>query len=212
MRGVGTPPIRVLLTIYISKYYLETAAMQREHDHISSGKAGSGQGSEKELRDQPITGHTNRSLGSGRRMSGDNHPTAMAFCGDWQVSTVKEVPTGATVWMGTLLIGGQGEALLDLCQFQQGIIFASHHEAYSRCDQIHDDGTVAIQTVESNKGLTWQKAQRSLISNDHGESPQQLTSVISIARCSTGEEPLMGMGAARSVVRVRTISPRLRPM
>ena len=59
------------------------------------------------------------------------------------------------------------------------------------CDQIHDDGSIAIQPIESNEGLAWQKIQCGLIGNDHGESPYQLASVISIARSSTGEEPLM---------------------
>ncbi|HAT45440.1 MAG TPA: hypothetical protein DCS90_10095, partial [Ktedonobacter sp.] len=36
VRRVGTPPIRVLLTIFISKDRLETATMQIEHDHIGS--------------------------------------------------------------------------------------------------------------------------------------------------------------------------------
>jgi hypothetical protein len=58
-------------------------------------------------------------------MRGDNDPTAMAFCGDREVSTVEEIPAGATFRMGELLIGRQGEAFLDLCQIQQGISRAS---------------------------------------------------------------------------------------
>src|SRR5205823_4751696 len=53
-RRVGTPPITILLTIFISQHRLETATMQIELDHIGSGEAASGQGSEKELIDALI--------------------------------------------------------------------------------------------------------------------------------------------------------------
>src|SRR5947209_3353980 len=127
-------------------------------------------------------------------MSGNNDPTVMALCGDREVSTVKEVPTDPAFWVRELLIGGQGEARFDGRQIQQSIIFAAHHEADSCCDQIHDDGPIAIQAIESNEGLAWEKTQRGLVGNDHGECPEQLASVLSIACCSAGEEPLMRMG------------------
>ena len=91
------------------------------------------------------------------------------------------------------------------------IVFAAYHEADPCNDEIDDDGSIAIESVASNEGLSGPKTQCALIGNDHAESPYQLTSVISIAGGSTGEEPLMAMSAARSVVRVRTTSPRLRP-
>ncbi len=114
--------------------------------------------------------------------------------------------------MGELLVSGQGETLLDLHHIQQGIVFASPHEADSCNDQIHNEGSIARESVESNEGLSRQEPQCGLRGNDHAECPYQLAAVFSIAGCSTGEEPLMGMSAAQSVVRVRTISPRLRPM
>ncbi len=168
---VGTPAIRVLLTIFIGQHRLETATMQIELDHIGSREAGSRQGGEEKLIDYRVSSDPNGSLGSGSRMSGDNDPTMMALCADREVSTVKEVPTGPAFWVRELFIGGQGEARLDGRQIQQGIVFASHHETDSCCDQIHDDGPIAIQPVKSKEGLAWKKTQRGLIGHDHGEGP-----------------------------------------
>src|SRR6266700_2026373 len=137
--------------------------MQIELDHIGSGEAQSGQGGEEELIHHLISCDPNRSLGSGGSMSGDNDPTVMALCGNRELSTSKEVPTGPAFWVGELLIGGQGETLLDLSQIQQCIVFAAHHEADPCCDQIHDDGPIPIQPIESNESLAWQKTQCGLI-------------------------------------------------
>src|SRR5258708_11740396 len=166
--------------------------MQIELDHISIGEDESGQSSAKELIDHSIASDSNRTAGG--LMRGHNQTSAMPLCGDRHLPTIKHVPAGATCRMGELLVGGQGEALLDLRQIQQGIVFAAHHEADSCNDQIHDDGSIAIQPIESNEGLTWLKTQCGLIGNDHGESPYQLAPVISIAGSSRGEEPLLSMG------------------
>jgi predicted ATPase len=91
--------------------------------------------------------------------------------GDRHLPTIKQVPAGATFRMRELLIGGQGEALLDLSQIQQGIVFAAHHEANSCCGQIDDDGPIPIQAIKSNESLAWQQTQGGLIGNDHTESP-----------------------------------------
>src|SRR5258708_2613348 len=145
--------------------------MQIELDHIGSGKPERREGGEKELIHYRVSCDPNRSLGSGSRMSGNNDPTVMALCGDRKVSTVKEVPTDPAFWVRELLIGGQGEARFDGRQIQQGIVFAAHHEADSCCDQIHDDGPIAIQAIESNEGLAWEKTQRGLVGTDHSECP-----------------------------------------
>src|SRR5450755_677887 len=170
MGSVGTPSISVLLTIFISKHRLEAATMQIEHHHISSGEAGSGQGREKELMDQAITSHSNRSLGSGGHMSRNNDPAVVTLGGDRHLPTIKEVSAGATFRMRELLIGWQGEALLDLHQIQQSIVFAAHHEADSCNDEIHDDGPIAIQPIESNESLGRQETQCTLIGSDDAES------------------------------------------
>src|SRR5438105_4615909 len=129
LRRVGTPPITLLLTLFISQHRLETATMQIELDHIGRGEAASGQGSEKELIDALIAGHANRAAGG--LMGSNNQARAMRISGDRHLPTIKQVPAGATFRMGELLIGGQGEALLDLSQVQQGRVFAAHHEADS---------------------------------------------------------------------------------
>jgi hypothetical protein len=82
--------------------------MQIELDHIGSGEPESRQGGEEELIHYRVSCDPDRSFGSGSRMSGDNDPTVMALCGDREVSTVKEVPTGPTFWVRELFIGRQG--------------------------------------------------------------------------------------------------------
>jgi hypothetical protein len=78
---------------------------------------------------------------------------------------------GGRRWRGFSSRGGKlGETLLDLSQIQQGRVFAAHHEADACGDQIHDDGPIAIQPIESNKGLVWQKTQRGLPGHAHAEA------------------------------------------
>src|SRR5450759_4523198 len=130
MGRVGTPSIRILLTILVSQDRLETATMQIELDDVSRGEANSGQGREKELINQAIASHSNGGLGSSGCMRRNNHPTAMSLCGNRDLPTIKYVPARATFWMGELLVSGQGEALLDLHQIR-----ASHslcHASRSR--------------------------------------------------------------------------------
>src|SRR5260370_20411841 len=67
-------------------------------------------------------------------------------------------------------------------EIQQAVVFATHHPPDGSGDQIHHDGPVAIQPIKTNEGLAWQQTKRSLVGNDHLKSPQQLPSVISIAR------------------------------
>jgi len=170
MRSVGTPPISVLLTIFISKHGLKTATVQIELDDVSRGKACSRQGREKELIDHAIASHANGSLGRGGYMSRNNYSTVVTLCGDREFSTIKEVSAGATFRMRELLIGRQGETLLDLYQIQQSIVFAAHHEADACDDEVHNDGSIAIQAIESNKGVSRREAQCGLIGNNHADA------------------------------------------
>ncbi len=143
--------------------------MQIELDDISSSETESGQGSEKEFKDDSVAEHAN---GTGGGLMGRNNQTsAMPFCRDRYLPTIKHISADATFRMGELLIGWQCKMLLDQCQIQQGIILAAHHEADSCDGQIHDDGSIAIQAIESNEGLRRQEAQCGLIGNDDGESP-----------------------------------------
>jgi hypothetical protein len=103
--------------------------MQLEHDHIGSSETESGQGREKELIDALIADHPNRTGSS--LMGRNNQTSAMPIGGDRHLPTIKEIPADATFRMRALPIGGQGEALLDLRQIQEGLVFAAHHEADS---------------------------------------------------------------------------------
>ena len=117
-------------------------------------------------------------------MGRDDNPRAMSLCGDRQFPTIKPVSAGAAFGMSELLIGGQGEVLLHLRQIKQPIIFAAHHPANSSGHQICNDGSVAIQPIEANKGLSREETLRMLIRHYHIQPPQQLASVVPVARSS----------------------------
>jgi hypothetical protein len=146
------------------------ATMQRELDHIGRAEAESGQGREKEFRDDPVADDANGAGGS--LMGRNNQASAMSFCRDRHLSTIKEVPAGATDH-GCVNGSSAGKARRSLTCVRSvpRRVFATSHEADSCYNQINDDGPIAREAIESNEGLAWQKAQSGLISNDHGESP-----------------------------------------
>src|SRR5258708_37277334 len=108
---VGTPPIAVLLPILISQHGLEAAPMQVELDHIGGAEAERRQGREKQLVDNSLASHTNRTGSGPGWLCGDDHARAMSFGGHRQFSTLKQIPAGPTFRMHELLIGRQAETL-----------------------------------------------------------------------------------------------------
>src|SRR5712691_7297251 len=93
---VGTPPIAVLLEVFISQHGLEAAPMQVELDHIGGAEAECRQGREKQLVDHSLASHANRAGSGPGWMGGDDHARAMSLCGHRQFSTLKQVPAGPT--------------------------------------------------------------------------------------------------------------------
>jgi|GEM_PF-5174202 len=132
--------------------------MEGELDHIGGGEAERGQGREKELIDDSRTRHVNRTGSGPGGMRGNNHARAVSLRGHRQLSTLKEVPADPTCGMHELLISRQGETLFDLCELQEPVIFATHRLTDPSPPQIRDNGSVAIQAIQSNEGLSRQEA------------------------------------------------------
>src|SRR5260370_19618945 len=100
--------------------------MQVELDHIGSGEAERGQGREKELIDDSLAGHTNRTGSGPGWMRGDDHARAVSLRSHRQFSTLKEVPADTTFWMHELLLCRQGGALLCLFELHEPPILSTH--------------------------------------------------------------------------------------
>jgi hypothetical protein len=77
----------------------------------------------------------------------------MSLCRDRQRPTIKEIPAGAAFGMRELFIGGQGQALLHLKQIQQAVVLPSHHPPNACGNQIHHDGSIAIEPIKADEGL-----------------------------------------------------------
>jgi hypothetical protein len=129
--------------------------MQIELDHISRREAFGWQGGEEEFGDDPITRHSDGAGGCSGGMGGDNDSTWMSLRSDRQWPAIKQSPADATLRVGKLLIGRQGQAHFYLRQIKQLVVFSSHHPADSGGDQIYDDGPVAIQPIKADESLTW---------------------------------------------------------
>jgi hypothetical protein len=155
---VRAPAITVLLPILIGEHRLEAPPMQVELHHIGGGKTKSREGRKEQFVDHPIAGCADRTGRGSGRMGGNNHPTVMSLCGHRQFSTIKEIPADTAFVMPELLISRQSETLLYLCEIKEFVIFAAHRPNDPSHPQIGDNGSVAIQPIESNEGLTWRKA------------------------------------------------------
>src|SRR5205085_9422555 len=136
--------------------------------------------------------------------------TAQAIWPHRDMGTVVELPQQVTFRAAELLIGRQMQTALDLWPIQDGVIFAAHHEREAR--QIGDDGSRAILPIQSQQGAARRKMVCLQIAPDGAERPAQFLPVESIASVTETAEPVITMGEAQTTVRVRTTSPRLRPV
>ena len=102
------------------------------------------------------------------------------------------------------------QTALDLGPIQHGVIFAAHDE--QEACQIGDDGPCPILPIQPHQGANRRKMVRLQIALDSGQPPAQFLPVVSIASVAETAEPLVTMGEAQTTVRVRTTSPRLRPV
>src|SRR4051794_38373331 len=74
MGSMGTPPIRILLVIFISQNFLKRSSMQVEIQHIRGQKSRRGKRTDKQLVDHPVTLDTHRG-GRGGGAMGGHHKT-----------------------------------------------------------------------------------------------------------------------------------------
>jgi hypothetical protein len=190
--GKRTPPIAVLLEVLIGQFGLEAPPMQIEPHYISCGEAESRQAGEEEFVDHSIARHADRAARG--LMGSDDQAGAMPFGCDRQLPAIEQVSADPAFSMGELLIGGQGEALLHQRQIQQVVVLRAYHPPNGCGNQIDHDGSIAIEPIKADEGLARLQTARGLVRNDHLQSPQQLPSVIPIARSPKACQPAMGMG------------------
>jgi len=78
--------------------------------------------------------------------------------------------------------------------------------------QIGDDGTRPILSIQTEQGALLRELVQSRIAPDGRERAMQFLPVEPIASIAERAEPLVGVSEAQTAVRVRTTSPRLRPV
>ena len=102
------------------------------------------------------------------------------------------------------------QTALDRLLIQHAVIFAAHDKREA-C-QIDDDSPCSILSVQPQQGRCRRKMMCLQIAPNGGQPPAQFLPVESIASVSETAEPLVTVGEAQTTVRVRTTSPRLRPV
>jgi hypothetical protein len=102
------------------------------------------------------------------------------------------------------------QTALDLWPIQYGVIFAAHHER--EVCQIGDDSPCPIVSIQSHQGTDRRKLVCLQIAPDGAQPPAQFLSVEPIASVAETAEPVVTLSEAQTTVRVRTTSPRLRPV
>lgn len=205
-----TPPVGVLLLVFIGKHRFKGATMQVECHHIGGGECVLREMGEKEFVDQARAGEAHTALLSVRRMGRHHHAAPLPIRSHRNVWAVVECAYQLTFRAAELLIGRQVQAALDLWPIQHGVIFAAHDEREA-C-QIGDDGPCSILPIQPHQGARRRKMVCLQIAPDSGQRPAQFLPVASIAAVAEAAEPVVTMGEAQTTVRVRTTSPRLRPV
>jgi hypothetical protein len=205
-----TPSVGVLLLVFVSKLWLKGATMQVECQHIGGGERVLREMGEKEFVDHALAGVTDAALCLASRVGGHHDAAAHAIWPHRDIGAVVELPHQVTFRAAELLIGRQMQTALDLWPIQYIVIFATHHE--QEVCQIGDDSPCPILAVQSQQGTRRRKMVCLQIPLDGAQCPAQFLSVESIASVAETAEPLVTMGEAQTTVRVRTTSPRLRPV
>jgi hypothetical protein len=165
---------------------------------------------EKEFVDQTRAGEAHAALLSVRPMGRHHHAAPLPIRSHRNVWAVVERAYQLTFRAAELLIGRQVQAALDRLAIQHGVIFAAHDEREA-C-QIGDDGPCSILPIQPHQGADRRKLLCLQIASDSGQRPAQFLPVASIAAVAETAEPVVAMGEAQTTVRVRTTSPRLRPV
>src|SRR2546421_1748521 len=125
---VTTPPVGVLLLVFIGKHRFKGATMQVEGHHIGGSERVLRQMGEKEFVDHALAGVTDAALFRGRWMGGYHDTATHALWPDSDIGTVVELAHQTTFRTAELLVGRQVQATLHLWPIQHAVIFATHHD------------------------------------------------------------------------------------
>jgi hypothetical protein len=207
---VRAPAVGVLLLVFIGQQRGVSSTMQVEGHHIGGGERVLRQLGEKEFIDHAIASVTDAALFRGLRVGGHHDAAAAALRSHSDLGAVVELAHQAAFPAAELLIGRQVQTALDRLLIQHGVIFAAHHERQA-C-QIGDDGPCSILPIQPQQGAARRNLVCLQIASDGGQRPAQFLAVASIASVAETAEPVVTMSEAQTTVRVRTTSPRLRPV
>src|SRR5216684_7290122 len=187
-----TPPVGVLLLVFIGKHRLKGATMQVECHHIGGGERVLREMGEKEFIDNALAGVTDAALFLGSRVGGHHDAAAHALRPHRDIGAVVELSHQATFRAAELLVGRQVQTALHLWPIQHGVIFAAHHEREA-C-QIGDDGPCPILPIQPQQGARRRKMVCLQIAPDGDQPPAQFLPVASIASVAEIAEPVVTMG------------------
>ena len=93
---------------------------------------------------------------------------------------------------------------------QHCIVFATRH--HRKSGQGGDHGSSAVLAIQPQQGARFRKLMRLQVGLDGFDRPAQFLAIASVPFVAKTAEPLMRVGEAQTTVRVRTTSPRLRPV
>ncbi len=184
--------------------------MQVKRHHVGGGEGVLREIGEKEFVDHPLAGVTDAALFLGCWVGGHDDTAAGARLAHRDIGAVVELPHQATFWAAELLVSWQVQTALDRLLIQHAVIFAAHDEGEA-C-QIGDDSPCSILSVQPQQGRCRRKTVCLQIAPNGGQPLAQFLPVESIASVSETAQPLGTVGEAQTTVRVRTTSPRLRPV
>jgi hypothetical protein len=207
---VTTPAVGVLLVVFIGEYWFKGTPMQVKRHHVGGGEGVLREISEKEFVDHPFACVTDAALFLGCWVGGHDDTAAVTCLPHRDIGAVVELAQQATFWAAELLVSWQVQTALDRLLIQHAVIFAAHDEGEA-C-QIGDDSPCSILSVQPQQGRCRRKMVCLQIAPNGAQPPAQFLPVESIASVSETAEPLVTVGEAQTTVRVRTTSPRLRPV
>jgi hypothetical protein len=184
--------------------------MQRERYDIGCRKGLLRQFREKQFVDEPIAFDANAVFCRAFGVSCHYETAVRPVRTHYHVRAVIERTDQVTFRARDLVIGRQVQACLHDRQVKEPIVFATHHKR--KAQEIDQDGSGPIEAIKAQQGAFFWELASSQIGLDHVYRSAQFLSVFSVAWMTKGTEPLLRMRAAQIVVRVRTISPRFRPV
>ena len=199
-----------MLLIFIGKHRFKGPTMQVKGHHIGGSERVLRHMGEKEFVDQALAGDAHAALVSVRWMGGHHHTAPLPIGSHRNVWAVIERAYQFTFRAAELLISRQVQTALDLGPIQHAVIFAAHDE--QEACQIGDDGPCPVLPIQPYQGADRRKMVRLQIALNSGQPSAQFLPVTSIAAVAEAAEPVVTMGEAQTTVRVRTTSPRLRPL